>query len=235
MGEAGDGQVGLDAAGLVEQGSVDDAAERPVELVGRQPLQKRKCPRPADVDLGEGRQVEQPGGVAHGQVLRALNGRPVAGGPAVARRDALAVALQQRRVGLEPVRRFPAGALEEDGALLLQAALERAETQRARLLHLLQGVDDVVDLAVLLGTAGQHVATAESVGVEAVDGRLAHVPLGQAAGHPFGDSLARAAGVGDPDADGRPQAGNVGLAQNRVAIHRKGEHTVELFDITPPT
>ena len=62
--------------------------------------------------------------------------------------------------------------------------------------HLLTRVDDVVDLAVLLGGAGADVGAAEGVRMEAPDVALMQVYAGIAVYDPFGDG----------PADARPRA-----------------------------
>jgi len=99
--------------------------------------------------------------------------------------------IQPAPVGFEPLRALPAGRLEEGGAQRLEARLERAEAQVARMLDRLERVDDVVDFPVLLGAARPDVGAGMNVRVEAVEVGLAepHVTRGLA--------------LADVDADGR--------------------------------
>ena len=114
---------------------------------------------------------------------------------------------------------FPAGVFEEDGVLLLLARVKWCQAQVAGVGHLLPGVDDVIDFAVLLGGAGADVRTAEGVRVEAPYVALVQVGTRLAVYDPFGDRLADAAGVGDPDGLGGPEAGQLGrFAEHGEAV-----------------
>ncbi len=85
-------------------------------------------------------------------------------------------------------------------ALFHQPLVKGRQAHVARLLHLLQRVDDVVDLLVLAVDAGIHPCSAGRVGLEAPAPHLVHGELAGAAVHPLGHGLAHAARVGHPDA-----------------------------------
>jgi hypothetical protein len=51
---AGNGQIGLDAAGWVEHGSVNYLAHRLVDLISCHVIQEIQRPRPADFNFGKG-------------------------------------------------------------------------------------------------------------------------------------------------------------------------------------
>src|SRR5204863_8818869 len=114
--------------------------------------------------------------------------------PRVVGQDLLAA--QQLAVGLVPLRALPAGALEELRAEALLALVERRRAQSARLLVLLAGVQDVVDLAVALRAAQAHVARARPVGVEALRIALVEVEQGVALGDELGQRAPAAGRVG---------------------------------------
>ena len=67
--QAGDGEVALDAAALVEALGVDHRANRLVDLVGAHVVQELERSRTAHLDLVEGGLVEQTGVLACHQVL----------------------------------------------------------------------------------------------------------------------------------------------------------------------
>ena len=120
------------AAARREHRGVDDHADRLVDVVGRQALQEGQGAGPPDLDLGEGREVEEPDPLAAGAVLGLHDRRPVARGPLVVGQHL--VAGQQLAVGLVPLRALPAGALEEVRAEVGLALVERRRAQAARLL-----------------------------------------------------------------------------------------------------
>src|SRR5262249_22044115 len=152
-------------------------------------------PGPLDLELGEGAQVVQRDALAGRKVLGADDRRPIPGGPAGARRR---VRPWQAGVRLEPLGALPASALEEDGAEVGEPPVERRGAQTARVLHLLERVDDVIHLDVLLAGAGSDEPRLERVGGEAVEVALVQVEARSALGDRLGDDAADAAGMGDP-------------------------------------
>ena len=78
--------------------------------------------------------------------------------------------------------------------------------QAAGILHLLERVNDVVDLAILLRAARPEVGAARGVGMKTVVIKLSQVDAGRAFGHPFGHYLAHAAAMSHPDGLGNPEA-----------------------------
>ena len=115
--------------------------------------------------------------LARREVLHPDARRPVLRRPA---RPGLPRRAGQHVVRLEPLRPLPAGAREELGAEVPVARVERRELQLARMRHLLERVEDVVDLAVLLGAARADVRRRRHERVEAVRVRLGHVHRGLA-------------------------------------------------------
>ena len=81
-----DGEVGLDAAALVEQLRVDGRADRLVDVVGAQPVRAhRDAPGPAMSSFANEDWSKSAGGVARRDALGADRRRPVAARPAVGR------------------------------------------------------------------------------------------------------------------------------------------------------
>ena len=66
-------------------------------------------------------------------------------------------AFQERGIRLEPLRTFPSGILDKTGAQLLVSLVIWQCPKTPRVGHLLERVDDVVDLAVLLGATAPNV------------------------------------------------------------------------------
>ena len=157
-----DREVAADAAALVEHQRVDDRPDRPVQPIGREPVEERERARAGDLEALERGHVVQPGRLARGQRLRAGDGMPVALRPGIAPRDL--VAAEQPLVHPVPVRPLPAVALQEVRAQLLLALVERRGSQRPRVLHRLERMDDVVDLDVVLDASVVDVGRAPAGG-----------------------------------------------------------------------
>src|SRR5207244_140944 len=87
----------------------------------------------------------------------------------LARHDAVAVLLEQARVGFVPTGPFPAGGLVEDRSELLLPAVEGAEPHPAVRQPLLHRMDDPVRPVVALVGARIDVALRSLVVVEARD------------------------------------------------------------------
>ena len=229
--EPRDREVAADAAALVEHQRVHDRADRPVQAVGREPVEEGQRARPGDLQALERGHVVETGRLARGERLRAGDGMPVAFRPGIAARDL--VATQQPLVDAVPVRPLPAVALEEERTELLLALVERRRPERSRVLHRLERMDDVVDLDVVLDTPVVDVRRRQLVGLESVDVALVEVRWRAAIHQPFGHRLADAAGVGDPDGLGQPEALDVGrLAHERGAVRGEREDPVDArFDL----
>ena len=226
--EAGDGQVAFDSAAGGQHGGVRDGSDRSVHVVGCQTLQSGERGGAGHLEDGEGCQIEQGHPFAGCGVFGCDGRRPFLRCPAAAVCPGYVQRTEQIQVGLVPLGTFPSRVLEEDGAQLLLARMEWGEPQIAGVGHLLARVDDVVDLAVLLGGAGADVGAAEGVGMEAADVALVQVGCGLPFNDPFGDRFADAACVGDPDGLGGPEAGQVGgFAEHGKAVVGEGEDSVE--------
>ncbi len=225
--QAADGQVGHDAAAAVAERGVDHRTDRAVDAVGGDRLQEAQRPWPADLDLGKGAQVEQPAAGARRQMFGALDARPVTGRPALPMRNLVVKLFQQAGVGFIPLRHFPAGAGKVDRPLFLQPGMEGSQAQVARLFHLLQGVDDVVDFLVLAVHPRPHVPPGVVVRVKTVDVRLAQVPLAFAAGHQLRNRLTHPARMRHPHAQRRPQPTDARLTDDGVEVVAKCHVAVE--------
>src|SRR5262245_30507999 len=77
LGKAGDGEVGLDAAAVVEQLGVGDATGRMGHVIGADQRQSTACRGTGELEFGKGALVEQPDGIAHRAVLLADGSEPV--------------------------------------------------------------------------------------------------------------------------------------------------------------
>src|SRR5439155_24881908 len=160
--DPGDRQVGHDAAAFIEHCGVGHLADRVVHLVCRDPLQIGKRPWPRHLDLLKGGRVEEHHPLARRPMLEGLDWRPEHGRPSTPLRDrAMRVSLPPRGGGsgwgpiaLVPLWPLPARPLEEHRAQRLLAVVEGRQTEFARRFHRLEWVDDVVHLAVVLGTTG---------------------------------------------------------------------------------
>src|SRR5262245_52323010 len=118
-------QVAFDAAALVAELGIDDAANRLVEIGGSEALERRKRAGPLHVDLAEGGLVDEGDALAHGVVLVADRLEPVG---LLERRDVLGL----DTFGREPVGPLPAAARAVDTPLSLEDLIERAAAYAAR-------------------------------------------------------------------------------------------------------
>jgi hypothetical protein len=225
---AGDGQVTPDPAGGAEHRRVHHGPGAPVDPVRADPFEEREGVWPLDVELDVGGQVEERRALARREVLGADGRRPVLGRPAGPR---LPRGAAQDFVRVEPLRTLPARAREELGAELHVPLVERRQPEPAWACRLLQRVQDVVDLAVLLLPAFQHVERGRLEGVEAVGVGLGQVVAGLAGRHPLGDLPAHPPGMRDPDGFADPHAADTrALAHDRAGVGREREHPVEGAD-----
>ncbi len=226
VGEARDGHVALDPAAAIEHLGVHDAADRAVDDVRAETVEERDRAGAVHVDLGEGRLVEEGGGIARRTALDLDRRRPVASRPA-ARSQRLVAGSGVR---LEPVGALPARLLPEGGTELEQARVGRRDAQRTPRLALLPGVVDVVVLRVHLGRPREGVALRAVVPAEAADVHVPEVVLRLAVDDPLGHDLADAAGAGEPvraEAGRHPEAGHLALAEDELAVGRERLGAVE--------
>ena len=114
--EPGHREVALDPAAPVEHLGVGHAPHRMIHLVVAESLQEVEGAGTADLDLGEGRLIEEAGPLARGAVLGGDGCRPVVTGPAWWGRE-------RAGIRLEPVGSLPPGFLPEAGAELGQAGV----------------------------------------------------------------------------------------------------------------
>ena len=111
-----------------------------VHVVRRQPLEERRGVRPAHLDLGEARLVEQAGALAGRDVLGGDRARPVLARPSAGTEP------RERRILVrrEPVRALPARLLAELRAEVGEPRVRRRRLERPTRLPLLTRVVDVV-------------------------------------------------------------------------------------------
>ena len=185
FGEPSDREVALDPAALVEHLRVRDRTDIARDAVVAQPFEEPGRARSDDVELGEGRLVEEGSRFAAGTVLGADRRRPEPPCPA-ARAQRLVTA---PRVRLEPVRALPAGLLAEDGAELLQPLVGGRKAQGSASLALVPGILDVVVGRVDLERAGQGVGLARIGGAETA---RVHLPDVEARARPRRSTRRRA-------------------------------------------
>jgi hypothetical protein len=185
--------------------------------------------RTDDVEDREGGEVEETRALAHREVLRIDERRPPAAFPfRGAARHPVAELLQQRRVGLVPLRAFPAGGLEERRAELALAFVKRSKPDVAVGGPLLARVDDAVGLVEALGGTRAHVRACRLVFVKASDVRGVKVDLRLPMHHPFSERLARARALLDPHRGRRPQPFHVRrLAQYGHAVRGERQDAID--------
>ena len=106
--------------------------------------------------------------------------------------------------------------------------MKRADAQVARMIHLFQRMDDIIDFAVLLRPTGFDIVPGVDVRTEAVDIGVPEIDFGRAGFHPFCHGLPDAAAVRDPHRFGNPEPANVdGLPEKGQPIRREGEEAVD--------
>src|SRR5262249_51473655 len=143
-------------------------------------------------ELGEGGLVEEGNPLARGAVLRSDGLEPVL--------PTVAVDVLRCRAGRgEPVRPLPAELGAEAGAGSAQAFVERRDAQRPTALVLLMRPGHGVVLAIGLQRARQHPAPVAVELAEAPDVHGPEVHRRLAAGDPFGERPAGAAGTRDAE------------------------------------
>src|SRR5262249_20754399 len=140
LGEARDGEVAFDAAPLVAELGIDDAADRPVHARGSQSVDGGKGAGACELELAEGALVDEGDALAHGAMLGGDGREPVG-----AMEGGAVHALHSG--GCEPVRPLPARLGAMDRAFLLQQVVERAAADAARALMLQPRIVDLIVLA----------------------------------------------------------------------------------------
>ncbi len=186
LGEAGDGEVALDAAAAVEHLGIDDPARRLCHVVRAKPAERPLGVAADDEEFGEGGLIEEGDRLARGAVLATDRLEPVL--------PAEAVDVLRRLAGSrEPVRPLPAELRAEAGAGLLETRIEGRDAERPAARIFLVRPGHGVMLAVGLARAREHPALVAVEGAEAadVDGPEVHGRL--AADDPFGERAAGAA------------------------------------------
>ena len=164
------GQVGPEAAALVEHRRVDHLAHRDVALGDHGRLDGVEGARTDDVEDRECGEVEEACALAHREVLRVDDRRPPARVPLVlAGHHRVAVLLEQAGVGLVPEGPLPADGLEEPRAEPLLRGVHRRQPLVAVGLVLLGGVHDAVGLVERLARARPDVRAGALVRVEPGD------------------------------------------------------------------
>ena len=163
--QPGDGEVALDAAARVEQLGVRDRPDAAVDVVGREATEQVERARADDLELGERRFVEEPGGAPGRQVLRDDGRRPVLAGPA---------ARPQRSWAGSSLLRYQLTRSQPDfspktAPSRSMTGVGRWQAQRPTGGALVVGVGDVVVRRVHLVRAGQAVAAGAVVRPEATD------------------------------------------------------------------
>ena len=226
LGEAGDGEVALDAAARVEHLRVGHPPDVARDLVVAQALEQRGRARAGHLELGERRLVEDRHPLAAGHVLGADRGRPVLARPA-ARPQRLVAAL---RVRLVPVHALPARLLAEGGIALAVPLVRRGGAQRPAGLALLEGVVDVVVGLVGLEHARERVRGRAVLRAEAAHVHLPEVHRGLARHDPLRHHLAHAARAREAvcaEAARHEQAGHLRLAEAELVVGRESLRPVD--------
>src|SRR5262249_22559537 len=205
---------------LIEHLRVRDRADVTGDAVVAQALEELGRAFARDLDLRERGLVEEGGGLAARDVLRADRGRPQTTGPA-ARPQRLVTA---RRVRLEPVRAFPPGLLPECGTELDEARIGRRHTQRSSCRTLVPWILDVVVRRVDRDRPRERVVAAAVVAAEAARVHLPRVEARDALDDPLGDELAHSARACETvraEAGGDPEAAHGARPEDELAVRRE--------------
>ena len=210
-----------------EHGRVDDAADRHIHLCHHRVLQGVERTGTTHVEDRERGEVEDAGVLAHREMLGVDDRRPPARIPlGSARLDA--VLLDERRVGLVPLRPLPADRLVERGAERLLLRVHRRAPDAALARPLLRRVHDAVRLRERLERPRLHVRARLLVVVEAAGVGGVEVDVRLAVHHPLRDRLADAGAFLHPHGRRRPQALHLGeLAEDRHAVGRQRDEPVD--------
>ncbi len=226
LAEAGDGEVALDAAAVVQHLGVGDLADVAGDAVVAEAFEVLGRRRPGDLELGEGGLVEQRRRLAGGAVLGPDRRRPVLAGPAAGAQLLLAAG----GVGLEPVDPLPARLFAEGGAVLTVPGVDRRDPQRPPGAALVVGVADVVVGLVVLADPGVGVGGGAVLGAEAADVHVpeveARLPLGDPLGHHFADPAGAGEAVG-AEAGADEEAADLALAETELVVGGEGLGAVD--------
>ena len=192
LGEAGHGDVGLDAAAVVEPLRVDDAARGNRDVVGADAVERRLRVGAGHHDLAEAALVDQPDALAHRPMLVRRILEPVLAPPGI-----LVPGLDPfRRV---PVGTLPAGGLPEAGPARREPVVEGRPADAARRRELPEGPAHVVEEAQPLDDALLEIAGVPLERLHPARVDLPQVHARMAVDDPLGEHLAGAARR--PDAD----------------------------------
>ena len=126
LGQAREGQIGLNPTGRVQPLGINRPAWRDRHVIGRDILQQGLGVRPFNPEFRETAEVEEGGAFAHRPMLGGRQVKPVL--PPIA----VAVGGRRRGVGVEPIGPFPAGGLAETCAGGGQAVVQRRMAHAAR-------------------------------------------------------------------------------------------------------
>src|SRR6185369_5650576 len=173
--QARDGEVGDDAAPVVQELRVDDRTGRTVDPVVGNALEQGKGARPRDLDLSEGRHVDDPDALAERAMLlrdevEIRRCRP-------AELALIGARAPPGLAGTEIVGPLPAVLRAEDRAQLLEAPVQRAEPLRPPPLVGVERITKAVVVAVDLARGGGRevrvaIRAAEAPGTVALDVEL---------------------------------------------------------------
>ena len=233
-----DGEIGPHAAVGVEKMRVHALADRrgAAHPGDRQILEQGLRIRPGDIEDGEMGQVDHAHVVGELEVLGVghapeMPGIPLGG----AFGHAIAVGLEQMRVGGIAVRALPAGGFHEVSAEFALARPERAAAQVAPAgVGLARMNGRIVDLAGGLAGAAEHMGRRLLHRIEAGDIDVARIDRRSAVGHPIGQDLAHAGPVLDPDGLAEPEPARLRrLAQQRAAVGGNRHEPVERGLLVP--
>ena len=231
-GEAGDGEIALDAAAFVQHRGVHDAAHRLVHIVGAHVLQKSRCPRTSNLDLAKRSLIKQPGALSGPEMLYADRRRPVMTLPS----GRLVAVFRLLLIRDVPIRPLPTHLLTKGCPQLAQTVVRRGEPQVAGRLALFARVVDVVVFGISLDRPDDAVGPAGVVRPEAAHIQTPDVPLRDSVDNPLGHDLTDSSGSGQAvGAEGgcHPEAFDLGRAEEELAVRREGlRSVVQLADFS---
>src|SRR2546423_3837933 len=144
--ESSDGDVTRDPAAAVEQLRIDDAADRPVDLVPGNPLEQRERAWAGELDLPEGCHVDHPHAFAKGAMLRGLQREPW--WPVPPETALVRARTPPGPARLEVLGPFPAVFASKDAAQVLDPVVEGTRAARPAPLVGVVGIAEKVVIAV---------------------------------------------------------------------------------------